>query len=204
MAVLGMFGLPDEKGRAQAYGALELLRDSYNSGFYRNDAFLAIVAISDEDDYSGNNPISQTEFISWLQNLKSNADMVSFSSIVAPEGGCNTAIEPGTEYLNVTRAVGGIEWSICNSAWNSVLEELGMQAAGLRREFFLSEVPVEESVSVRVVDDGDELSFERGTDWDYVRSRNSIRFATYVPNPLSEVFITYTLLSGVQMTEESN
>ena len=85
-----------------------------------------------------------------------------------------------------------------------MLEELGMQAAGLRREFFLSEVPVEETVSVRIVDDGDELSFERGTDWEYVRSRNSVRFFTYVPNPLSEVFISYSLLSGVQVSEEAN
>ena len=158
-------------------GALELLRDGYNSGFYREDAFLAIVAISDEDDYSGNSPVSRNEFISWLTNLKSNPDMVSFSSIVGPEGNCSTAIEPGDEYLAVTRVVGGIEWSICNSAWDSVLEELGMQAAGLRREFFLSEVPVEDSITVKVIDDGDERTFEQGTDWGTIEAEIACDFS---------------------------
>jgi hypothetical protein len=202
MAVLGTWGSAYEKGRAQAYGAIELLGDSFNSGFYREDAFLAIVSISDEDDYSGNTPVGLNEFISWLDNLKPAEDMVSFSSIVGPEGGCSTAIETGDEYLAVTRAIGGIEWSICDPNWDQVLEELGMQAAGLKREFYLSEVPVVESVQVRVEEAGDELKFERDVDWEYLRSRNSIRFFSYVPNPLSEVFITYDVLSGEKVTEE--
>jgi len=202
MAVLGTGGSADEKGRAQAYGAIELLGDSFNSGFYREDAFLAMVVISDEDDYSGNNPVGLGEFTSWLQNIKPRDDMVSFSSIVGPDGGCDTAVEPGSDYLHVTRTVGGIEWSICDENWSQVLEELGMQAAGLKREFFLTEVPVVDSVDVRVKEGGDELSFERGTDWEYLRSRNSVRFFSYVPNPLSEVLISYEVLSGVKVVEE--
>ena len=204
MAVLGTWGSPYEKGRAQVYGALELLGDSYNSGFYREDAYLAVVAISDEDDYSGSSPISLNEFIPWLQNLKPEDDKVSFSSIVGPVGGCDTAIETGHEYLAVTEAIGGIEWSICNPNWDQALEELGMQAAGLKREFYLSQVPVVDTVNVRVVEDGVDSSFERGVDWEYLRSRNSIRFFTYVPNPLSEVLITYDVLSGEKVTEDED
>ena len=102
----------------------------------------------------------------------------------------------------MTRAIGGIEWSICNPDWGQVLEDLGMQAAGLKREFFLSEVPVESSVRVRIVDAGDEITFEQGVDWEYDRSRNSVQFYTYVPNALSEVFIEYDVLSGAQASDE--
>lgn len=217
MAVLGTDGSAYEKGRAQIVGALDLNGDTLNAGFYRDDAFLMVVVISDEDDSSGvvgaydnSTPpdiphiVDENEFISWMRNLKSNEEKVSFSSIVGPDEGCLTAIEAGTEYLSITRAIGGIEWSICNPNWDEVLDELGMQAAGLKREFYLSEVPVEDSLQVRIVETGEELTFERDIDWEYNRSRNSILFFTYVPDALSEIFISYDVLAGEQESEEAS
>jgi hypothetical protein len=202
MASLGVDGSADESGRAQVFNTLSLpLRDSWNAGFYREDAYLAIVVISDEDDRSGNNP-ALNEFKPWLENLKPEEGQVSFSSIVGLDNSCSTA-SLGSEYLDVTRYIGGIEWHICDSRWDLVLEELGMQAAGLKREFFLSEVPVEATVSVRVLDDGTEQDFMRDVDWEYSRARNSIRFLSFIPNPLSEIFIDYEVLAGVQVTEEA-
>jgi hypothetical protein len=124
--------------------------------------------------------------------------MVSFSSIVGPEPrGCATA-ERGEGYLEVTDRVGGIEWSICTEDWSGLLTELGLQAAGLKREFFLSLVPVEDSIVVTVEPrEGDAVSFESG-DWAYSRARNSITFASYVPDPLSVVNITYDVLASSQ------
>ena len=36
-----------------------------------------------------------------------------------------------------------------------------------------------------------------GQDYEYSPTRNSIKFHTFVPTPLSEVFIEYELLSAV-------
>jgi len=196
MADLGTWGAADEKGRAAAWSALVTQRDLANAGFLREDAFLSIVVISDEDDYSGNSPVTLPNFINFLTDLKPSSDMVSFSSIVGPPGNCPTA-ELGSEYLAVSDAIGGIEWSICDSNWDQVLQELGMQAAGLRREFFLSEVPVADSVAVWVVDNGTRNDFVNGLDFSYDRSRNSVLFSSYIPNPLSEVFIEYQVLAGL-------
>ena len=196
MAQMGTSGPTDEMGRAQVYGTLELLADSdYNRGFERENANLAVIVISDEDDASGNSPVSRGEFINWLLTMKPTEGMVTFSSIVGPKGGCATA-EEGTDYLEVTNRVGGIDWSICRSDWDQALQTLGMQAAGLKREFFLSQVPVEDSLDVWVVDEGSEVTFDAGSDYNYSRSRNSITFSTYVPNPLSEVFIEYEVLDA--------
>ncbi len=198
MADLGTWGAYDEKGRAAAYSALETRADTDNAGFAREDAYLSIVVISDEDDYSGTTPISLPDFKTWLSNEKPNLDMLSFSSIVGPIGGCPSSYEAGEEYLDVTAAVGGIEWSICDPNWDQVLEELGMQAAGLRREFFLSEIPVEDSIVVWVEDDGTRTEFVIGLEYDYDRSRNSISFSSFVPNPLAEIFVEYEVLAGQQ------
>lgn len=200
MAILGTDGPADEKGRAQVYGAIELLSGDGqpNEGFYREDAALAIIVISDENDASGSRPVARGEFVDWLVDLKADPGMVTFSSIVGPNGGCETASE-GTDYLEVTRAVGGIEWPICDSNWSTVLEELGIQAAGLQREFYLSEVPVEDSIEVWVnLSESESESFDVGTDYEYSRARNSIRFHSYVPDPLSEVYISYTPLAASQ------
>jgi len=192
MATLGTNGSPDEKGRANVYTALETLQDDpqSNIGFERDDAYLSIIMISDEDDSSGQTPIALTPFETWLQNKKPVAGMATFSSIVGPRGGCATA-DAGTQYLDVTEAVGGIEWSICNPNWDTVLQQLGMQAAGLKREFFLSQLPVESTIHVWVDDPSND-----GNAWTYDRARNSVTFTDFVPDPLSDVHIDYALLSA--------
>ena len=205
MALMGTEGSADEKGRDAVYMALGQRSESgwQNEDFIRDDANLSIIVISDENDYS--TAVSLPEFISWLEDFKPDLEMTSFSSIVGPRpNGCDTAYEAGTDYLAVTDAVGGIDWSICNSNWDEVLVELGMQAAGLKNEFFLSEVPIEETIVVTVVDGDDVWEFDSGTDYLYSRSRNSVTFVSYVPEPLAEVNIEYELLSAWQPVESDS
>jgi len=213
MARMGTGGAVYEKGRAAAFTALVTLGDGVNAGFARDDAHLAIIVISDEDDSSGNSPVSLGEFVSWMRSHKPREGMTSFSSIVGdvpggcegppgPDGTPDTVAYSGDEYVAVTDAVGGIFWSICDPNWDAALDELGMQAVGLKREFFLSEVPVEETIEVRVVTDEVEETFDRGLDWAYSRERNSIKFHEYVPDELAEVFIEYQILAAWQPTED--
>ena len=119
-----------------------------NAGFFREEADLSVIIISDEVDHSTD--VSINEFANWMFGAKPRGN-VYFSSIVGPDPrGCATA-ERGTGYIEVTEMVGGILWDICDSDWSDLLTELGLQAAGLDREFFLSLVPVEDSIDVAVV-----------------------------------------------------
>ena len=198
MVDLGTTGSATEKGRDAAYAAVEIQDQPYrpNDGFTREDASLHVVIISDENDYSSEVAIG--EFVDYLLNLKWAEDMVTFSSIVSLDGGCD--VEVGTDYRAVTAAVGGEEYSICEASWRPMLERLGLQASGLRREYFLSEIPVPGSIVVwveEVTDSGNvTFNFEEETDWTYEESRNSITFETYVPNALSSVFVDYEILSA--------
>jgi hypothetical protein len=204
MASMGTDGSSFEKGLAATYSAMVTLKDTDNAGFARDSAHMSIVVISDEDDSSSTSVISISEFVSWLQTTKSAEDMVTFSSIVGIEpSGCSGPggdATYGERYVYVTDQVGGIKWSICNSAWDQVLMELGMQAAGLKREFYLSLVPFEPSIDVWVEEDGEEVG-EDAT-WVYDQSRNSITFESYVPNPLAEVFIEYQILAAYDEPDE--
>jgi hypothetical protein len=220
MALVGVGGLGDESGLRASYLALtDPLMSGYNAGFYRSDATLHVVAISDENDQSGENP-SVNEYIDFLTNLKPDPEMVTFSSIVGPQGLGNCLLaEDGTRYLAVTRAVGGVEASICEADWVPVLEELGLMAAGLKSEFFLSEVPVPGTIKVEV---HEESIVRGGVDLDrlhpahtvedvceadscfgftYDQFRNSVVFDNFFPNQLAEVVITYELLRHQQSDE---
>ena len=207
MASLGVTGSGNDTGIAAAYNAIALHRDSEsNKGFYRDDATLSIVTISDENDYSIDPSLN--EFISWLSNLKSNINDVSYSSIVCLDQtllngfycGTTTFSQPsvGSDYISVTNAVGGILWDVREYDWAPVLDELGLQAAGLKREFFLTDIPILDTLDVWVVIQDEDTgmgeihyNFDLGVDYTYSQVRNSITFITFVPPQLSRVEIEY-------------
>jgi hypothetical protein len=148
MAQMGTSGSYNEQGRAAVYEAIEVLGTTDNAGFYREDAYLAVVILSDEDDYSIDPTLG--DFVTWLTDLKASIDFVSYSSIVGPPGSCPTAAEPGTDYMYVTNAVGGSLVSICDTDYSSALDHLATDALGTW--FPLSQSPVVSTISVSVVE----------------------------------------------------
>jgi len=102
----------------------------------------------------------------------------------------------GDTYLRMTEEVGGISWDIADDDWTLVLEQLGIQAAGFKTEFFLSHRPVHDTITVvEERTDGNTVVHERPT-WTWDQSRNSITFGTYVPEALATIVISYTLLAS--------
>jgi hypothetical protein len=185
----------EESGREAIWNAVEVRSADTNAGFFRDDAALHVIVISDEDDHSPQPTVP--EFIDWLDGLKA-PDRISFSSIVGIEVPCSGSFEKGVDYLAVTDAVGGFKWSICNEDWAPALDLLGLSAAGLKTEYFLSQLPVVDTIAVEVIDvDETVIPFPDG--WTYTAERNSITFDVYVPDPLADVVITYELLSAEQI-----
>ena len=211
MAAMGTAGSGTEKGLEASHSALEEHRDGFNQGFYRNDAILNIIVISDEEDQS--NAIGVPEYISWLINLKGDVDDVTFSSIVCLKTGilngqnCGTgifaAMSVGSRYISVTQAVDGVLWDIRETNWADVLDELGELATGLKQEFFLSDVPIPETIEVWVVDDNTTYNFIQHVDYVYSHTRNSITFITYTPSQYAKVHIKYIPLAsyGINVSE---
>jgi len=188
-ATLGTNGSSTECGKDAAFEAIN--NTGKNPNFYREDASLSIVFISDEHDQSD---VTVTEFNNWMSDLKAGTDNFAIaSSIVGLSGNDCMEAERGTGYLEVSSFTGGISWSICDADWSGLLEELGLQAAGLKREFFLSLAPVEDTIEVDVQGD-DDFRPEKDT-WVYNPSRNSITFDAYIPPPLTIVTLTYTPLA---------
>ncbi|MEQ1503511.1 MAG: hypothetical protein ABMB14_14840 [Myxococcota bacterium] len=205
MARLGARGSGNERGRDAAFTALELLKDTDNAGFLRDDVTSGVhaIIISDENDHSKNKVITKDEFIAYMNDLRPSDELVTFNSIVNPPPG-GLVNEAGVDYLYLTDGIGGIKYPLQTEDWVTVLEQLGIQAAGLKREYFLSAIPVVDTIAVQVqLPDGSVVPFA-AEEYTYSAPRNSITFETFIPEPLSEVYIQYTVLSSmVDVLEEA-
>jgi hypothetical protein len=215
MANVGTLGSGNEKGSGAVYDCLEVDRDTFNAGFYRDEASVHTIIVSDEPDSTPRNVISHDEFIGWYESLKPEPSERTFSGIIDQHW--------GGVYKNMITQIGGINWDIAGKDWETVLDELGIQAAGLKREYFLSHLPVADTIEVSVDDatSGANLKFTEGFldengnltdttgdgvpdgDWTYDPTRNSITFVQYIPTSLSTVVIDYTVAASQQVAEDN-
>lgn len=178
-----------------------------NEGFYREDALLSIIVVSDEPDRYGDvnpftscNGIGPSEYIPWfLYDLKgpTGADKVFFTGIIGDRpGGCSTSdndAAEGTGYWEVIDAVGGSFLSVCSQDWATFLTELGLEAAGMKRTFYLRRVPKEDTLQLTIDGAPADESI-----WSYDRVTNSVTFPVeFIPPELSIVQVIYELIEDV-------
>lgn len=182
---LGTDGSPSEKGLQAMDRALspELL-NGWNYGFLREDADLAVIFVSDEEDQSpgAQFPAYHQEYLRNLEMRKGDLDRVVCSSIIdytEPRGYIDMASETG----GVIAEIGG--------DYADILLEVGLVSAGQLPNFDLSEAP-EEVDAVVVTVNGEEIPPGEET-WFYDTEAQEVVF---VDGALGEVeavvVITYT------------
>ncbi|WP_434345224.1 choice-of-anchor D domain-containing protein [Myxococcus virescens] len=163
-----------------------------NAGFLREDARLAIIFVSDEEDFSAQ-PVSFYE--TYLLALKGNdRSKLSVNAIVGPAdlARCPTSSSSGSRYIQLAEATGGVVESICTPNWASSLEKLSDSTFGANRKFPLSETP-EDPGSIVVDVDGVRVT----SGWEYDARENAILFdRASAPEAGSLVEVTYPLGCG--------
>ena len=164
-----------------------------NGGFYRDDAKLNLIAVSDEPEQSSN---PYTYYTSLFQSLKQDTDDLAMHAIAAdnPSNGSSTCgASYDSRYEDATTATSGIYLSICATDWGSHLETLAENASQDLSSFELTGAPVEETIEVAV--DGITTV---GT-WTYNQVDNTVDFGLdHVPEGGSTIEIAYTLLGNCQ------
>jgi len=198
LASVGIYGSGSEKGRDQAYAALGVEMDDHSRDFIRTEAPLYLIFISDERDWS--TEISKKEFVEHLWGMKTHKDMVAVSAIVPMlEPFCTW--DDGRDYIRLAQKTGGVIYDICGADWSDVMRRIALTGVGIKTEFQLSRLPVQGSISVRIVEKGIVYAFEEGTDWEYDEVSNSVKFLNYAPPKLSEIYIEYMVLASAQQDD---
>jgi hypothetical protein len=151
-----------------------------NLGFVRDDAALAVVVASNQDDQSQG---SVQDNIAAIRALKPQTPM-TFSAIVGPPSGCPTSVQPGARYLDVVHDIGGVSASVCSSNWAASLNAIADGLLRPRNTFPLSAPP--DLATLQVVIDGSAT-----TAWHYDASTRSVVFDT-PPAPGSQILLHYS------------
>lgn len=147
------------------------LRDAHNAGFLRDEADLAVVVVSDEDD-QGAAPAEAT--IIFLRDLKpGRPNAVRLSTIGGPPPvGClgpNGSAIGGVRYDVATRLTGGIYESICTMDWAASLNAISEATFGLPSVIFLSQLA--DVVTIQVFIDEQRLAPD---EWSYDPVTNAV------------------------------
>lgn len=187
----------EEKGLMATYLALGLHSKpgGFNEGFARrpSNVWMHVTVMSDEDDQSEREQLYTHEFIDFMNDLKPLPSRVTFNSIVSFVDGVDYSVR-GRTYMEVSDALGGEIRDLQGGDWTQLMTELGgLQAPEPTNEFFLSRLPVPETIEVRAVTpESVTLVYLEGQHYGYDVQRNSVRFVGDLLPPLgSEVQIIY-------------
>jgi hypothetical protein len=198
----GAAGSGDERGRDAAWTALTApLVNGANSGFLRSNANLAIVVVSDEDDSSVN--VTVGGFNNWLNNLKGDPTLTSFSGMVGPDngggigigfacsilGGSDATFAP--RYHDVIDATKGVWGDICQYQYQPFLTFLAYVAAGLLVEFPLDRTPSSIG-NIEVLVNGAPVPYGIVDGWTYDANRNVVVLnGDSIPDPGAVIVVQY-------------
>ena len=159
-----------------------------NAGFLRDDARLALLAVSDsDDDIDVASPPPVSYLIDKLRTIKHGAlDLVSFAGIVATEP-CNTVEAVGSRYMEISRQLNGQIFDICK------LDNFGPMLDGALSGLLqpLSSFPLsahpKDPAALAVTVNGVAVS-----GWSYDAGANRLVFAAgSVPAPGSHIAASY-------------
>jgi len=168
----------------------------YNYGFYREEAALSLVFVSDEDDLS---PYEVDDYLNFFAQLKGAASYrdhqrMNISAVAgdvpygcfADDGSGEAYAAP--RYQDAAARTEGVFASICAEDFSPIVQALGLDISGLRDEFPLTRCPRTETLEVVVGARIDTL----GQGYAYLPERRSIRFyPNWIPEPGAVVQIHY-------------
>ena len=193
LVIQGTYGSGMEKGIEMSHRALSSASSAGpGSAFWREDATLVVIYVSDEQDWS--NP-GWSHYTNFFDTLKPAGQFVPYGVISDVPGGCQyqtfngltRSLQPGLGYWDLIDHYSGSWYSICATDWGVQLQDLAGEVTG-RRMFSLDNPdPIVPTIDVYV--NGQTTSM-----WEYDEASNSVIFAEgHVPEEGQTIRIDYAL-----------
>lgn len=180
MIRVGTTGSGNEQG---LYTALEALTRADNNSFYRDEAILIYVIVSDEEEHSS--PSVQSYIDSMLAEKGSLARLKIYSIVETDTATLNNWEELGTRYIEASQLSGGQSMDIDEDFFD-ILSGLSGTLVELSESFSLTELADEATIEVYI----DGVQTLNG--WSYNPSNNSVTFDQgSIPADGSQVVISY-------------
>ncbi len=197
--LLGSQGSSQEEGLGAAKRALSNpLLNGENSGFLRPDAFLVIIVLSNENDYSTDKAQDYVDFFDNLKPPLSGRErgwMLNFIGVTgAKDENCTTFSDykdVGFRYMDLVRYSGGQAHTICTTSLKTAVDNVQNALLTLLTEVSLERVPHPETIKVYF--NNAEVPMDEHNGWSYRSEKNSIVFhGTFIPKTITKINIFYT------------
>lgn len=138
-----------EKGIAATYRSIERAltgrrkEDQELRKFFRANAALAVVVVSDEDESGEGGASEGNNLLKLIRDHWGSKKVFQFNSIVAYNQACldDSAKTLGVKYENLSRKTNGLIGDVCSNNYSQLLKDLGTGVANLVRVHKLSCVP---------------------------------------------------------------
>jgi hypothetical protein len=180
--VLGQAGSNVERGLESLQAVLQSnYLNGLGAGFWRPDALLSIISLSDEDDAGGFDPQA---YAAWLDVAKApfaesgkRSWMMNFIGVLSLTGTCrsfNQSAIVGSAYISLSQLSGGVTESICANDLSTAVSNIRARIVQVLVDFPLRSRPNIETIQVYVNNSLVPRSSTNG--WDYLSQSNSVRF----------------------------
>ena len=205
---IGTHGYAIEKGLWYSYAATDIGGDAApgsSTGFFRTDAKLVIIYVSDEPDAStslsyggGSTTMAPSDYSAHLLALKSSPELVVAHAVSGDyPSGCtsNGGAQFGDGYYDVVNDLGGTFMSICAADFGAQLDTLARESMAIQI-FYLNNNPIESTISVMV-------DSTIVTTWSYDSTISAIVFDT-APEEGSSIEVTYAIWAECDNDDEKD
>lgn len=201
--VVGATGDPQAKGLDAISLALSpQLLATFNSGFLRSNAHLAVIVLSDADDTASTGTAASIKaFLDTVKpqvydlNTNTYKSNYSVSSVVVDlsnplNTACPLPFEDGTQFKQLTALAGGSIASICEADFSAGLSNISNRIAEAVTEIPLARVPQESTLSIRF--NSSAVPRDAANGYTYSSSGNKVVFhGAYIPRDNTAISIDY-------------
>ena len=201
---VGISGSGDERAFSSFKAALS---SSLNADFRRPLAFLSVIIVSDEEDFSHddinlNQSYTQptlhsiSSYKTFLEGFTAGQSNTDFhvSTISILDEPCRASLGAGRKiglrYMELADSTGGSKNSICNT-FDTILNSISIQIVNqIKAQFFLTRNPI--LSSIRVIIEGVLIPQDAVNGWTYDSVTNSISIhGSFIPNAGASITINF-------------
>lgn len=192
---VGINGSGNERGMQSMLSALPYTPNT-QLGFPRADATLAVIVVSDEEDFSvvnGNYPGAQY-YVNWLNQLTGSSSTnkkFSVHNIGVNDTACANSLGRivMTKYRAVSNLTEGVSASICDN-FASSLDLISKKISQLSTIFYMANLPKVETIVVRI--NGALVPKSTTNGWTYLADKNAIQFSgSHIPSKGATIIVDF-------------
>lgn len=186
---IGENGSTLEEGMAAMESVLsESYRKTEGKGFLRDDSYLNVIVLSNEDDKS---PKPWAYYANLLDKLRpahsdgTKAWSFNFFGVLSQQDNCSSSEwgfkEPGVKFMELVNYSGGVSGSLCGNDLYRSVSSIKARIIQILTDYKLDRKPRVDTIRVYVA--GREVHQDSVNGWSYIAAENLIRFnGSSVPN----------------------